>query len=61
MSTTNHAEQIERLRRDRPTPENRLAADLLELHDKTGIRLDDWESARTFVESKVGPIQPNGV
>lgn len=28
-----------------------LAAELLELHDATGISLDNWETARAFVES----------
>ena len=39
-----------------------LASDLLEAHDETGISLDDWVVARTFVETLLeGPILPNGV
>ena len=38
-----------------------LAADLLELHDDTGISLDNWESARMFVETRIGhEITENG-
>lgn len=63
--TTDHSEFIKDIRReaDEWAPhaatdfiaanlvnENRLAADLLELHDQTGISLDDWKSAREFVE-----------
>lgn len=39
-----------------------LAADLLECHDQTGISLDNWPSARAFVERRIeGPIVENGV
>jgi hypothetical protein len=39
-----------------------LAADLLEAHDDTGISLDNWISAREFVERRIGrEIEPNGV
>lgn len=38
-----------------------LAADLLEAHDDTGISLDAWVSARTFVERHAGiTITENG-
>lgn len=38
-----------------------LAADLLEAHDATGISLDAWDSARQFVERRIGhTITPNG-
>lgn len=38
----------------------RLAAELLSSHDMTGISLDDWPTARQFVERKLGkPILPN--
>ena len=39
----------------------RLAFDLYELHQHTGISLDNWESAREFVENYYGPLQENGV
>lgn len=39
-----------------------LAADLLEMHDATGISLDNWPAARTFVEHLIGrPITENHV
>lgn len=38
-----------------------LADDLHMLHQATGISLDDWETARTFVEAFRGePVVPNG-
>lgn len=38
----------------------RLAAELLASHDDTGISLDDWPTARRFVENLVGhPVLPN--
>jgi len=38
-----------------------LAADLLEMHDATGISLDAWPTARRFVEVTLGhPITENG-
>lgn len=38
-----------------------LAADLLELHDMTGISLDAWRLARSFVERHIGhTITENG-
>lgn len=40
----------------------RLAADLLEAHDETGISLDGWDNARQFVETMTpGPILESGV
>lgn len=37
------------------------AADLLELHDTTGISLDHWVAARALVEHLSGTtIEPNG-
>lgn len=39
-----------------------LAADLLEMHDATGISLDGWATARLFVELQIGcSIQENRV
>lgn len=67
-TTTNHAGHIYALRermRDAENPnalEDGLAADLLELHDRTGISLDNWDTARMFVERQIGAsIQKNGV
>lgn len=40
--------------------EFRLAAELLWAHDDTGISLDDWPTARQFVEHRLGcPVLPN--
>ena len=40
----------------------RLAVDLLQAHDDTGISLDNWWVARDFVENLLGsPIRENGV
>ncbi len=71
MTTTNHASDIEWLRTaDKPAGRDyvridaldRLAADLLEIHDATGISLDDWPAAREFVEALIGhPITENHV
>lgn len=36
-----------------------LAADLHEMHDATGISLDNWANAREFVEAFRGPIVEN--
>jgi hypothetical protein len=39
-----------------------VAADLLEMHDDTGISLDTWVAARELVETFTGsPITENGV
>lgn len=39
-----------------------VAADLLEIHAQTGLSLDHWDSARTFVERHTGAsVVPNGV
>lgn len=64
--TTDHDEEIRRLRTIESRtagPERlniRLAAELLEAHDQTGISLDDWPTARRFVESYTdSPVMPN--
>jgi len=65
---TDHKYEIDILRSVH-TVQAGLAADMLELHDKTGISLDNWENARQFVESQVRlatanrkfQITPNGV
>jgi len=37
-----------------------LASDLLEMHEATGISLDNWDTARAFVEAFTGaPVVPN--
>ena len=43
----------------KPEVRRQLAADLMELHEGTGISLDNWVSAREFVEAYFGPIQEN--
>lgn len=38
----------------------RLAAELLQAHDDTGVSLADWPTALQFVESHLGhPVLPN--
>lgn len=66
--TTDHSDVIEVLRllgdiaHGMEGIELRLAADLLEAHDQTGISLDDWPNARRFVEVLSGvDVIPNGV
>lgn len=75
---TNHSEQITDLRntamslergdhKDSPDIKKRIimfnaAAALLEVHDDTGISLDNWKGPREFVEMMLGePIQENHV
>lgn len=51
-----HAEPIKVLRsrsRRRNEPGPALAADLLELHDRTSISLDRWRSAKDFVHEEL--------
>lgn len=69
MAQTDHSKDIASLRRDSLNPMHtevmRLsmatAADLLEMHDATGISLDNWASARDLVEALIfHPISPNG-
>lgn len=69
MPRTDHSTDITNLRARAETASgslNRLAlaaaADLLELHDCTGISLDNWPSARALVETLTEhPITENGV
>lgn len=64
---TDHSEEIEDLRKragnkDHGANTLLLAADLLEMHDATGISLDRWATARKFVEDHIGAfILENGV
>lgn len=63
---TVHSEIISRMRAEvEEVPDGvqmAAAADLLELHDRTGISLDDMGAVRKFVELYAGgPITPNGV
>ena len=56
---TDHSEDIARLR-ESDAVEIQVAADLLELHDWTSLSLDDWHTARTWVESLMGhPLEEN--
>lgn len=58
--TTDHSQEIARLRSRAKTKEHydklvyELAADLLETHDASGISLDDWTVARALVELLIG-------
>jgi hypothetical protein len=49
MSTTNHETAIEAMR-DRGTIEDCAAADLLELHDRTGLNLHEAPNLLQFVQ-----------
>lgn len=67
--TTNHQADIEVLsyglafvREEQMRRCLRLAIELLEAHDASGISLDNWDAAREFVEALTGQeITPNGI
>jgi hypothetical protein len=74
--TTDHSEEIRELRERARTyaqsaPASaivcRAAADLLEVHDRTGISLDRWDGPRDLVNLALsrhtgsGTFTPNGV
>lgn len=72
--TTDHSEEISALRFLVDSTRNhevaiiaRAAADLLEVHDATGISLDDWIGPRNLVNFALsryttgGTLLPNGV
>lgn len=76
MTRTDHAGDIEKLRevaaiKVSPMSSKAMllqqktyavAADLLEMHDATGVSLDNWESAKDLIELLIGhPITKNGV
>lgn len=56
MARTDHSSQVTELRRqsyNAVPPQKYIvgtAADLLEMHDATGISLDNWPNAREMVE-----------
>lgn len=59
--TTDHTDEIALLHGRAGTTRDpieqmtiRLAAELLEAHDDTGVSLDHWETARDFVEHHLG-------
>lgn len=58
--TTDHSEEVRRLRERAKTKERydalvyNLCADLLISHDETGIALDNWLYARDLVELLIG-------
>lgn len=59
MPTTDHTAQIAALR-EHNSIQTSLAADLLEIHDATGISLDDWENAREFIRAALDYIEFDG-
>jgi hypothetical protein len=66
LQQTDHAEELAviRAKADKASGMDKvfiqLAADLLQSHDETGISLDDWPTARRFVEHFTGsPVLPN--
>lgn len=69
MPATDHSRDIKNLRLRSKYETNTIterltlevAADLLEIHDTTGISLDNWPSARGLVEHLTShKIQENG-
>lgn len=63
---TDHSETITDLRkRESNTTQDALidflCADLLELHDRTSLSLDNWVSAKQLIKMRTGvSVQPNG-
>lgn len=64
---TTHREDVTALRHNAEQSANLanelgLAADLLEMHDRRAVSLDNWQNAREFVERHIDhTIQENGV
>lgn len=57
---TDHSADIERLRTQQE-PAAAVLADLLEIHDQTGLSLDNWSSAQDLAKQYDVEIVPNGV
>lgn len=54
-------ERVSRLADETDRLAGLTAADLLEIHDATGLSLDNWPAARQLVEKFIcGPITENG-
>jgi hypothetical protein len=68
MAKTDHSETIKKLRDEAAVllPNNAAwellaAADILEVHDATGLSLDNWRSVRNWIEGLTQQsIQENG-
>ena len=65
---TDHSKDIEALREEAKTVEPEIkeiyltASDLLEMHDRQSLSLDNWQSARSMVENFIShPIDQNHV
>lgn len=63
---TDHSEDIKNLRENDDAFDDHcvdmfnMCADLLEMHDKQSLSLDNWSSARKFIEFVINhPIQEN--
>ena len=56
---TDHSQYIDALR-EHNSIQSCLAADLLELHDRTGISLDAWDNAREFIRATLAYIEADG-
>lgn len=60
--TSDHSDEIDRLRHIAADPgvdeavqiQHEAAAALLEVHDQTGLSLDNWKGPREFVEMLLG-------
>ena len=63
---TDHSEAIKKLRVPKRTEIDHLMdavlADLLELHDRTSLSLDNWDSAKRLIKLRTdNDVQKNGV
>lgn len=59
MPTTDHSKYIAALR-EHNSIQSSLAADLLEIHDATGISLDNWDNAQEFIRAALAYIEADG-
>lgn len=56
MPNTDHSEYIRALR-EHNSVQSCLAAELLEMHDATGISLDNWSNAQEFIRMTLDYIE----
>lgn len=56
---TDHSKYIAALR-DHNSTTSSLAADLLEMHDRTSLSLDDWTDAQQFICDVLSYIEADG-
>jgi len=56
---SDHSQYIAALR-EHNSIQSCMAADLLELHDRTSLSLDDWGNATEFVSATLAYIEADG-